>query len=262
MIRRQTAPICFVLMASTALLLVAQPGNVPRVPKGINTNFRVDTTINQAQAAAYPNTLPRDLPAYPNPNLTPDPTDAVLVSYFTVLLNNPAISGLAPMIDWSQLNPNNPGSDPAHPRSGAYTWNALDDVFAAVDQWNRSHRFLPPKTIQIILSSGFNSPNWVFNDIDASVCGAVAGSCGSCDGLFMSTPPVPALSPECGYTTLFWRTEGGPSIQIPLPMPWNSVYKSDFGTFLTALNQHLQQEPSSSAFVSITISGLQRPPPK
>lgn len=38
-------------------------------------------------------------------------------------------------------------------------------------------------------------------------------------------------------------------------MPWNTVYKADHEVFLKALNQHVQQEPSSDAFVAIVMSG-------
>jgi hypothetical protein len=243
MIRGNSALISCLLIASTAGFTAGQP----RVPKGIYSTFIIEGIINQAQAAAYPNIkLNKNLPQYPNPAITPDPTDAVLVSYFTTLLNNPAISGLAPQIGWNTLNP----------AKGVYTWNALDDVFTAVDQWNSAHRFLPPKTIQILIGAGFNAPPYVFSDIDTGVCGAAAAPCpqaGSCDGLFMS--PLFPVSKFCGYTTLFYETEAGAPNQKALPMPWNQIYKTDHGTFLTALNQHLQAEPSSSAFNSIAMSG-------
>jgi hypothetical protein len=38
-------------------------------------------------------------------------------------------------------------------------------------------------------------------------------------------------------------------------MPWNSIYKADHETYLTALYQHILQEPSSDTFVSIDMSG-------
>jgi hypothetical protein len=56
----------------------------------------------------------------------------VLVSYFTTLLNSPAVSGLRIETTWSFVNPVNPGPDPSHPAEGAYLWNSLDDVFTAV----------------------------------------------------------------------------------------------------------------------------------
>jgi hypothetical protein len=67
--------------------------------------------------------------------------------------------------------------------------------------------------------------------------------------------PLLTVSPICGYTTLFYEVEAGAPHQLTLPMPWNEVYKTDHGTFLAALNQHLQAEPSSSAFVSIAMAG-------
>jgi hypothetical protein len=226
--------------------LSAQAGPDSHVPKGLYINFLLRDAVNQAQQAA--SSVNPALPDYPNPA-----ADAILVNYFMVLLDNPAVSGLAPMMTLQLLNPNNP----AHPETGpAYIWNPLDDVFTAVDKWNTSHPFLPRKTIQIINSSGFDAPQWVFNDIDNSVCGLNNPTCtGSCDGLFMSPESVPAPPPQCGYTTIFWATEGGPPRQIPLPMPWNSIYKADHQAYVTALYQHILQEPSSDAFVSITMSG-------
>ena len=217
------------------------------MPRGIYANFLLDGAVNQAETAAYPG----GVPTYPNPA-----TDAILIKYFTTLLDNPAISGLAPQIPWSLLNPNDPGLDPFHPAANAYTWSPLDDVFIATDQWNRAHPWLAPKTIQLIPSAGFNAPLWIFNTIDASVCqgGKDCTGAGSCDGLFMSSPEVP-VSHECGYTTLFFKSEGTPNAQLQFPLPWNSVYKSAFRNYLIALNRRVQQEPARNAFVSITMAG-------
>jgi len=248
---RNSALITCLLMASTEGFVSGQLGPWgARGPKGIYANFLLNDKVSLAEAAAYPS----GSSAYPNPA-----ADAVLVKYFTTLLDNPAISGLAPQIPWYLLNPNDPGFDSFHPAKGAYTWNALDDVFIAVDQWNNApaNRGLPPKTIQLIISPGYNSPSWVFNNIDASVCGwkENCGGAGSCDGLFMTPAPVPAVSHQCGYTTLFWQVESGTPIQEQFPLPWNSVYKKDWQTFLVALNQHIQMEPASYAFDSIAMGG-------
>ena len=65
------------LVASTAGFLAGQNTNSePRVPKGIYATFQLDYLVNQAQATAYPNT-PQDQIPYPNPNVTPEPTDAL-----------------------------------------------------------------------------------------------------------------------------------------------------------------------------------------
>jgi hypothetical protein len=152
----------------------------PREPKGIYTVFLHAQTIQMAQEVAYPNTNP--LPPYPNPALKTDPTDGVLVSYFCVLLSNTSTSGIAPLIGWSDLNPTAP--------PGVPTWNYLDDVFQAVSIWNSGNPQTgpkaanppqpncgnsanPPKTVQLIVSPGIQSPQWLFDKMT------------SCDGLFM-----------------------------------------------------------------------------
>lgn len=253
--RRIVTLISLLFVTSTLALTQGLPGPLsPRVPKGLYTNFILSGLVNQAEAAAYP--PPAVAPQYPNPNGTPGLVDEVLIKYFLTLLSNPAVSGLAPQMEWADLSPNNPGPDPHFPAPGAYAWNPMDDVFIAVTLWNLTHIGAPPKTIQLIVSSGFNSPLWVWSDIDASVCGPKGTpGCGSCDPLFMTPATAPPVSHQCGYTTLFWRSESEPQEQIPLPMPWNAVYKNDWKNFLIALNRHVQLEPSSEAVVSIAMSG-------
>jgi hypothetical protein len=106
------------------------------------------------------------------------PADAAVVNYIDNLLDNPAVSGVALEITWKLLNPGNPGSDPSNPPAGTYNWNPLNDVFTAVTDWNAANPTARPKTIQLLILPGFNSPGWVFSDIDASICGtyAVSGS--------------------------------------------------------------------------------------
>jgi hypothetical protein len=246
MIRGNSAVIVCLLMASTAGFTAGQfLPTAPSAPKGVYALLHLDGAVSLAQTAAYIGPPP----PYPNPA-----ADTVLVAYLTTFLNNPAVSGLAVEIPWDFINPNDPGPDAFRPAADAYLWNWFDDVFIAVDQWNRTHHDLAPKTIQLLPDAGFNSPGWVFSKIDASVCGSNQDCTGSCDGLFMKAP-APPVSAKCGYTTLFFKTESTPAEQIPLPLPWNSVYKSIWQTFLIALNQRIQQEPSSSAFVSISMAG-------
>ncbi len=247
---RRTSLVAVCLFALSSFLgtsMSAQSLQAPRTPKGIYVTFLLDGAVSSAETAAYPG----GAPTYPNPA-----ADAILIKYFTTLLDNPAISGLAPQISWSLLSQSDPGLDPFHPAAGAYIWNPLDDLFIATDVWNRTHAWLAPKTIQLIPSAGYNSPLWIFNTIDTSVCerGKDCTGAGSCDGLFMSSP-ANAVSHQCGYTTLFFKSEGTPNAQLQFPLPWNSVYKSDFRNYLIALSLHVQQEPASNAFVSISMAG-------
>lgn len=249
---------CLLLASNAALAAGGPDAPGPRVPRGLYSTLILSAIVKNAQALVG-SSSPADEPhSYSDTTTPPGPADAAIIQYLTTLLDNPAISGLAPQIDWSLLNPGNPGPDASNPLPGAYNWNPLDDVFIAVHQWNAANPALPPKTIQIINSAGFNSPPWVFSRIDDNVCGVKikeASCTGSCDGLFMTPPPILPVSHECGYTTLFFRTEGNPIEQMPLPMPWNSVYKKAWQVFLAALNAQVQKEPSSSAFVSISMAG-------
>jgi hypothetical protein len=249
MIFRNRVPVFLLFLTTTAGFVAGQPrsfGVNPTSPKGIYVRVDLNAAASQAETAAYPG----GLPAYPNPA-----ADTILVKYLFTLMDNPSTSGLAVEVHWKVLNPGNPGSDHQRPAAGAYVWNPLDDVFIAVDLWNRAHSHHPPMTIQLLPDAGFNSPGWVFSDIDNSVCGS-SNDCpgaGSCDGLFMAPPQT--VSAQCGYTTLFFRTEANPIEQIPFPLPWNSVYKHDWWTFLFVLNQRIQYEPGNSGFLSISMAG-------
>lgn len=248
------------LTALSAGIAQTVSGTQPREPKGIYVTFLLGDAAQSAYTAAYTNQY-YGVPDYPSPALTESPTNDVLINYLTILLDRPSVSGLAPAIPWNLLSQADPGPDPLKPAPGSYIWQPLDDLFIAVDNWNAAHAWSTPKTIQLMISPGFNSPSWVFDDIDA---GAVTAGCGGgicvgdCDGLFLLDPPPskPFLNySKCGYTTIFWEVEGSPQVQEPLPLPWNQTYKNDWKRFLITLNSHLQSEPSSKSLVSIAVAG-------
>ncbi len=219
-------------------LPIQQP--VIRTPKGLYAV--VLFAQQQAQAASAAST-----------GLT---TDKALNNLFSQVLRNPAVSGFLIASRWADLNPYDPT---VVSPSAAYAWNQttdpnagniLDDAFNSVVRWNAAHPGSPPKTIQLVIPPGFNSPAWIFNHMT------------SCDGLFMSPQqPVDSL---CGYTNLFVASEGGVHIASPplfvnkpYPMPWSSEYKRQWRTFLTELNRHINSNPAwAEAFVSIAVAGV------
>jgi hypothetical protein len=166
-------------------------------------------------------------------------TDQALTNYFSFVVANPAVSGLLIMVKWKDLEPT----------EGSYLFNYLDDAFDAIDAWNAANPSAPPKTLQLVVTPGFNSPDWLFADMDAAIGTGSPGS-GSCDGLFQ-TPALP-VSSSCGYTNVFQETESGKPTYMPLPLPWNSVYKTKWQTFLYALEAHSGSEPG---LVSIAVAG-------
>jgi uncharacterized protein (TIGR03437 family) len=210
--RRTALLLSFLLPAS---VLIAQQPN-PRQPRGVYAVVNVEQIINQQQKA--------------NPSITPAQLDAYLDSYYLGLLQNPAVAGLTLQVHWDTLNPNPPSA------ANAYQWNTVDDAFAQAAVWSTQNPGATPKTIQLIVTPGFNSPQWLLSQIP------------SCDGLFQS--PVQTPPGTCGLATFQGYNESGDSTTLPLP--WNPVYKSAWQVFLIALAARYGPNP---AFVSIAVSG-------
>jgi hypothetical protein len=253
MTRRDFALIVFLSTAFTAGFgqgVGLMPASVPR---GVYARVAVDRIYDQAVGIVGSADPATDAA----PGTTPiSDADKVVLQYLKVLLDDPAVAGIAATLSWDSISLENPGLDPRNPAAGAYQWNPVDDVFLAVDRWNRLHPKERPKTIQIIAVPGFNSPSWLWTDIQDRGCGANTPNCSaSCDPLFMSPQPAGVDLSHCGFTTIFWRVEAEPQVQLPLPLPWNPVYKSDWRIFLETLNHRIKEEPSSWTFVSIEMAG-------
>ncbi len=194
--------------------LVAQPA--PRRPRGIYAVVNImENTANQQNA---------------NPSITPAELEAFFVTLYQDLLGNPAISGLVLYENWATLNPNPPAG------ANAYDWSYMDDAFNQASAWNSQNPAQAPKTIQLVVSPGFQTPRWVLDQIP------------SCDGLFQFPAQTPAST--CGKGTFSGFVEGGGIRE--LPMPWDPFYKSSWQTFLAALAARYLSNP---AFVSIAVAG-------
>jgi len=165
-----------------------------------------------------------------NPSITLAQLDAGFDSFYQGLLSNPAVAGLAIRSSWATLNPNPPGA------ANTYSWNLVDDGFTQAAAWNAQNPAQAPKTIQLIVTPGFGSPQWLLNQIP------------SCDGLFQTPPVTPPGT--CGAATFTGFTEGGSGDVLPLP--WNPAYKTAWQAFLTALNARYGSNP---LFVSIAVTG-------
>jgi hypothetical protein len=102
-----------------------------------------------------------------------------------------------------------------------------------------------PKYVQLVPTPGFNSPDWLKNQLY------------SCDFLFVEgIANLPGTT--CGKVTFNGDVEGGrdPSTGAPrsqvLPLPWDPTYKAAWKTFLNALNVRYG---SQAALVSIAVAG-------
>ncbi len=192
--------------------LLAQ-GPAPRRPRGIYAVVNVEQNVKQQQANS----------------ITPAQLNAYFDTLYQGLLDDSAISGLTLQVHWDTLNPNAP------PAANAYDWDYVDDAFAQAAAWNLQNP-AAPKTVQLIVTAGFQTPQWVLVQIP------------SCDGLFQSPSQTP--SSTCGTATFQGYSEAGDGTELPLP--WNPFYKSSWQTFLTALAARYGSNP---AFVSIAVAG-------
>jgi hypothetical protein len=159
-----------------------------------------------------------------------------LSGLYATLLSNQAVSGLAIQVHWDTLNPLPPTE------TGAYTWDPVDQAFASVALWNTENpNAATQKTIQLIVSPGFNSPQWVRDELT------------SCDGLFYFFGMFfPLPTSDCGYATFTNYAEIKQSDSNELPMPWNTTYQTAWKTFLQALATKYNGNPS---LVSVAVAG-------
>jgi hypothetical protein len=205
--------ILFVLCVFASPRLVCAQSS-PRTPRGIYAVVAPAKEIKELRKA--------------NPKSTTAQLYQDLANLYSALLGNPAVSGLTLQVHWDTLNPNPPGN------TITYDWTVVDLAFAAADSWNMQNPSGVPKTIQLIAEPGFQSPQWVRDQIP------------SCDALFdKGTPPS-----DCGEVTFDGYSEEHDSNVLPLP--WNAVYKSAWQTFLEAL---AARYGSRSTFVSIAVAG-------
>ncbi len=218
MLRNWTlATLVVVVSASLALPLSAQNRQSfqlgPRRPAGIYAKVNISSEINT------------------HPNYSMMQFEAYFINLYLQMLNNPAVSGLVLQAHWDQLQ-----SQSSEYRSALRLDFYLDEAFTQVDLWNSQNPTKPRKTIQFIITPGFQSPQWVLNQIP------------SCDGLF----EVPATTPpaNCGRVTFTGYLEEQDSTQLPLP--WNPFYKAAWRAFLVVLNARYGSNP---ALVSISVAG-------
>jgi sugar lactone lactonase YvrE len=147
--------------------------------------------------------------------------------FYSNLISNPAISGLTLQVHWDLVNT----------APGVYNWDYITNAFDEVSNWNTLNPNAQ-KTIQFIVTPGFNSPQWLLTNI--------ASSDGSCDGLFNGE----GASNNCGTVTFVGYNENADGNVLPLP--WNQTYKAAWSNFLCELNKQFGADP---LFVSISVAG-------
>ncbi len=168
-------------------------------------------------------------------------TDECISNAVAPLLTNPAIAGIAVFVQWSQLCPSVPPNS-ATSTNGTTNWDILDDVFGAAEAWNDAHSNSPPKTIQLGIIPGFDTPQWILNQLVP------------CDAMFTSNGiDTNLVTNTCGCAT-FLSGEGPDLtyIPLPLPLPWNPVYTNAWANFIQAVGQRYGTNP---LLVTVEVAG-------
>jgi hypothetical protein len=223
---KQVLPIGLLL-----LLPVQKPAkaDVPKIPKGIYAVVPIEEVLTKG----YPGVQGfGSVPSSPSAA-----ADGFLMTLFESLLSNPAVSGLTLQVYWNTLNPN----------PGDYTWSYVDDAFQSVQTWNSQNPGIP-KTVQLIVTPGFNSPTWLLDQIRSSN--------GGCAGLFTGSKP----GKDCGVVEFTVFQEQKEANGDVLPLPWNILYQQYWASFLQKIAERYNSGPSSvdgadTSFVSIALGG-------
>ena len=187
-----------------------------------------------------------DVESAANQCVKTDPTQDVhqcLQTIYTKVLRNEAISGLTIGLYWNTLSKTvtlcgSIGCD----SFGGYDWSWLDDVFAVAGPQGKGPQGKP---VQLLLTAGFVSPQWVLQQLIP------------CDTLF-TTGSAPA---DCG-SLKFSKYPGQPHTPgavLPLPWPSSSNYTSfylhQWTKFLGDLKNHVLQSQYAASLVAISLAG-------
>ena len=206
---------CLAFVLGCASASKADDWKSARGPLGVYAHLDIEAAINNYPGTASPTT--KELHSY-------------LRKLYASLLADPAISGITLGAHWDNIQLTDPAVSYGY--SDGYDWSYLDEAF---EEANFAH-----KTIQLIITPGFDSPKWLL----------AKSKIPSCDGLFPgSAGPVAA---DCGTVTFVNYPEADRSDGNVLPLPWNSVYKEAWLDFLAHLNARYTYDP---AFVSIAVAG-------
>ncbi len=192
------------------VVAAAPPGYAsPREPRGIYAQVDLSDYL---QTAGIP----------------PEGDDPDMAGFYDSLLDNRAISGLTLQVHW----------DFAQPQPDKRNWEYIDLAFKRA----AAHK---GKTIQLIVTAGFNSPKWLWDPSQPT-------GLPSCDTLLTEISPKYT---NCGTATFSYyaeKTDQTPNGVLLLPLPWNPTYFADWHDFLKKLKD---KYGSNSTLVSLSIAG-------
>jgi len=169
-------------------------------------------------------------------------TDECVSNSIADILSNPGIAGIAEFVQWDEVSQPFPLGQ-TNSTLGTNIWGVVDDVFGEVAQWNADNSNCPPKTIQLGFIPGFDTPQWVLNQLT------------NCDPMFLANNTVNTnlVNNTCGCATFL--SGEGPNVVYTnklLPLPWNPVYSNNFKAFIQAAAGRYNNNP---LLVTVEIAG-------
>lgn len=213
------AAACLLSLSSDAVLAMADAPSVT-VPHGVyaHVDFE-DVLLGVLQQAGFAGSL---YPCAAVPNAYRDIVHAQLRGVYQDLLTNPAVTGIRAGISWCRVQTKDPACPPHQnpcyvvPDDGN-DWSYVDDFFVEASAAGKS--------IQLIMTPGIYSPAWLIDKLP------------DCTRVLES--PSPAMLPPCGRVTFATYPEqrigpDGPLV-LPMPVPWDSDYRTAWNRFLADL---------------------------
>ena len=167
-------------------------------------------------------------------------TDECITNNIAEILSNPGIAGIAEFVQWDQVSIT---EGPTNSTMGTNNWNIVDDVFNEVALWNATHTNYPPKTVQLGFIPGFDTPQWVLNQLT------------NCDPMFLANGTVNTnlVTNTCGCATFLSGEGPDPTYtNKSLPLPWNPTYSNNFKTFIQTAARRYGSNP---LLVTVEIAG-------
>jgi hypothetical protein len=185
--------------------------------------------------------------------IQPD-TDAQVSNNVAAALTNSAISGILAVFQWSDVNP----TSATNSLVGTNNWPLMDDVFGTVEQWNADNPANIPKTIQLEITPGFNTPPWVFSNLLSCDAMFLTNSQGtivntnSQGALVLVGVNTTNVMTNCGCASFLEAENHANPTVLPLPLPWNQFYKDAYKSFIQAVAGRYGTNP---LLVSVAVDG-------
>jgi hypothetical protein len=156
---------------------------------------------------------------------------------------------------WSEVSHT---SSTNSPLVGTNDFHLLDAVFGTVAQWNVDNPTCLPKTIQLEIVPGFNTPSWVISNLLSCDAMFLTNSAGSIVNVSAQTNLVLVgvntanVATNCGCATFLESESAGNPRLLPLPLPWNQFYKNAWKSFIQAVATNYGTNP---LLVSVAVTG-------